>query len=108
MATPILDDQATEPGADTATRPAPTVGLEHSRMAPGLLNDQATGPVADPATRPVPNVDIEPAPVIPADRWAGIHRPYSAADVERLRSSVRVHHTLAQVGARRLWELLTT
>src|SRR5690242_2411519 len=77
-------------------------------MATTILNDQATEPVADTATRPVPNVDIEPAPVIPADRWAGIHRPYSAADVERLRSSVRVHHTLAQVGARRLWELLTT
>ena len=41
-------------------------------------------------------------------RWAGTYRPYTAADVERLRSSVRVHHTLAQVGARRLWELLTT
>ena len=41
-------------------------------------------------------------------RWDGIQRPYSTADVERLRSSVTVHHTLAQVGARRLWDLLTT
>lgn len=39
-------------------------------------------------------------------RWAGIARPYSAADVERLRGSVRIEHTLARMGAQRLWELL--
>src|SRR5688572_26527641 len=39
-------------------------------------------------------------------RWAGIRRPYTAADVQRLRGSVKVEHTLAQLGARRLWELL--
>jgi len=39
-------------------------------------------------------------------RWEGVVRGYSAADVERLRGSVRVEHTLAQLGARRLWELL--
>ena len=43
-----------------------------------------------------------------AGRWAGIRRPYSDADVERLRSSVRIEHTLARLGAERLWELLTT
>jgi isocitrate lyase len=42
------------------------------------------------------------------ERWAGITRPYSAADVERLRPSVRIAHTLADVGARRLWTLLTS
>ena len=36
----------------------------------------------------------------------GIVRPYTAADVERLRGSVRVEHTLARLGATRLWELL--
>jgi isocitrate lyase len=40
------------------------------------------------------------------DRWAGIARPYSLADVERLRGSLRVEHTLATRGARRLWSLL--
>ena len=45
-----------------------------------------------------------PAP----DRWAGVVRPYTRADVERLRGSVRIEHTLADRGARRLWELLTT
>ncbi|HEY0972003.1 MAG TPA: isocitrate lyase [Gemmatimonadales bacterium] len=42
------------------------------------------------------------------DRWAGIERPYTPADVERLRPSVRIRYTLAELGARRLWELLTT
>jgi isocitrate lyase len=41
-----------------------------------------------------------------ADRWSGIERPYGAADVERLRGSVQVEHTLARRGAERLWELL--
>ena len=35
-------------------------------------------------------------------------RPYSASDVERLRPSVRIAHTLADLGARRLWSLLTS
>jgi isocitrate lyase len=40
------------------------------------------------------------------DRWRGIERPYTAADVERLRGPVAVEHTLARLGAERLWELL--
>jgi isocitrate lyase len=39
-------------------------------------------------------------------RWDGIERPYTAEDVERLRGSVRIEHTLARLGAERLWELL--
>jgi isocitrate lyase len=39
-------------------------------------------------------------------RFAGVVRPYSTADVERLRGTVRVSYTLAELGARRLWELL--
>ncbi|HSC72735.1 MAG TPA: isocitrate lyase [Gaiellaceae bacterium] len=39
-------------------------------------------------------------------RWAGIERPYSQEDVERLRGSVQVEHTLARRGAERLWERL--
>ncbi len=41
-------------------------------------------------------------------RFAGIVRPYSQEDVERLRGSVRVEHTLAKLGAARLWDLLKT
>jgi isocitrate lyase len=44
----------------------------------------------------------------PATRFRGIDRPYSVADVERLRGSVRIEHTLARLGATRLWELLHT
>jgi isocitrate lyase len=40
------------------------------------------------------------------DRWEGIERPYSQEDVERLRGSVKVEHTLARLGAERLWQLL--
>jgi isocitrate lyase len=39
-------------------------------------------------------------------RWKGITRPYSQADVEKLRGSVHVEHTLAKLGAERLWKLL--
>lgn len=42
------------------------------------------------------------------DRWDGIVRPYSTQDVLRLRGSVRVEHTLARLGAERLWKLLHT
>ena len=37
-------------------------------------------------------------------RWRGVMRPYTPADVERLRGTVRIQHTLAARGARRLWE----
>src|SRR5918995_518244 len=39
-------------------------------------------------------------------RWEGITRPYSAEDVARLRGSVKIEHTLARLGAERLWELM--
>jgi isocitrate lyase len=39
-------------------------------------------------------------------RWNGIERPYTAEDVLRLRGSIHVEHTLARMGAERLWDLL--
>jgi isocitrate lyase len=36
-------------------------------------------------------------------RWAGVKRGYSAEDVVRLRGSLKIEHTLAQVGAEKLW-----
>jgi len=39
-------------------------------------------------------------------RWAGTERTYTAADVVRLRGSVREENTLARLGAERLWSLL--
>ena len=41
-------------------------------------------------------------------RWRGIERGYAAADVVRLRGSVRIEHTLARRGAERLWNALDT
>ncbi|WAH39181.1 isocitrate lyase [Alicyclobacillus dauci] len=41
-------------------------------------------------------------------RWKGIERPYSASDVLRLRGSVHIEHSLARMGAERLWRLLHT
>jgi isocitrate lyase len=43
-----------------------------------------------------------------SDRWTGILRPYGAADVDRLRGSLPIRHTLAERGAERLWHLLQT
>jgi isocitrate lyase len=39
-------------------------------------------------------------------RWKGVTRPYSTDDVLRLRGSVVVEHTLARLGAERLWRLM--
>ena len=39
-------------------------------------------------------------------RWSGIERPYTAEDVMKLRGSVHIEHTLARLGAERLWSLL--
>jgi len=41
-------------------------------------------------------------------RWAGVERTYTAADVVRLRGRVREEHTLARLGAERLWDMLNT
>nr|WP_315380161.1 isocitrate lyase [uncultured Sphingomonas sp.] len=49
--------------------------------------------------------DLVPAP---AGRFEGIQRPYTAADVAKLRGSLPVEHTLARRGALKLWELLRT
>jgi isocitrate lyase len=39
-------------------------------------------------------------------RWKDVERPYTAADVLRLRGSIHIEHTLARLGAERLWGLL--
>ncbi len=40
------------------------------------------------------------------DRWNGIERLYTEEDVEKLRGTIHVEHTLARLGAERLWQLL--
>jgi isocitrate lyase len=39
-------------------------------------------------------------------RWKGVQRPYTPEDVLRLRGSIHIEHTLARMGAERLWDLL--
>ncbi|MBA3374690.1 MAG: isocitrate lyase [Actinobacteria bacterium] len=41
-------------------------------------------------------------------RWAGIERPYTQEDVERLQGRFRVEHTIARLGAERLWQLMAS
>ncbi|NUP09000.1 MAG: isocitrate lyase [Polyangiaceae bacterium] len=47
-------------------------------------------------------------PPAQAERWHGIVRPYTKAEVERLRGSVKIEYSLARLGAERLWNLLQT
>ena len=39
-------------------------------------------------------------------RWAGITRPYTPEEVEKLRGSIHIEYTVARLGAERLWNLL--
>ena len=41
-------------------------------------------------------------------RWNGIRRPYTGEDVVRLRGSLHIEHTLARVGAEKLWKLVNS
>lgn len=63
-----------------------------------------------PIPGPVSKEDSRTSDRAPAkghDRWHGITRNYSAEDVRRLRGSIRIEHTLARLGAERLWKLMT-
>ncbi|HMW03216.1 MAG TPA: isocitrate lyase [Acidobacteriota bacterium] len=42
------------------------------------------------------------------ERWAGIERPYTPEDVLKLRNTVEIKYSLAELGAKRLWDLLNT
>ncbi len=54
-------------------------------------------------TTPLPSF---PAPDWAPDRWRHIRRSYALQDVQRLSGSLRIRHTLAENGAKRLWRLL--
>src|SRR6201994_5065669 len=45
-------------------------------------------------------------PNTPKGRFDGVSRPYTPAEVERLRGSVEIKYTLAERGANRLWKAL--
>src|SRR5881296_1932161 len=72
----------------------------------GIQTDRTTTTPAAPS--PGTGGDGAGALDLEAMRWEGIERPYSPEDVRRLRGSIRIEHTLARMGAQRLWELLNT
>jgi len=74
----------------------------------GHSNGHANGHLDALALREAALRHASPPQIVSHDphRFAGIRRDYSAADVERLRGSVVVEHTLARLGAERLWKLL--
>jgi len=39
-------------------------------------------------------------------RWKGIARPYTGADVDRLKGTVQIEYSLARAGAEKFWKLL--
>ncbi len=63
----------------------------NDRRREGNIDSQAAQLQADWATDP---------------RWTGTERTYTAAQVIKLRGSVQEEHTLARLGAERLWSLL--
>src|ERR1700720_2678515 len=63
---------------------------ETMRSTPLYAPDGMTNPGGDP------------------ERFAGIRRDFTLGDVERLAGSFRIRHTLAEMGAARLWHLLNT
>ena len=60
-------------------------------------------PISSPTSLPD---GMAGGPAFDAERFHGIRRDYTAADVDRLAGSFRILHTLADMGARRLWSLL--
>ncbi|HWA81332.1 MAG TPA: isocitrate lyase [Acetobacteraceae bacterium] len=59
---------------------------------------------------PIPSraPDGQPGGLPGDERFAGIRRDYGPAEVTRLAGSFRIRHTLAEMGAARLWRLLRT
>ena len=45
-------------------------------------------------------------PTAPEGRYDGVERPYSPEDVQKLRGSVNIKYSLAEMGANRLWKLI--
>ncbi len=58
------------------------------------------------SAHPLPTADAIARDWATNPRWSGIERTYSAEDVARLRGTVHVEHSLARIGADKLWRSL--
>ncbi|HET6412016.1 MAG TPA: isocitrate lyase [Anaeromyxobacter sp.] len=68
----------------------------------GMEMDGPLTPGGEPLVSPGAPAPHHPDP----HRWDGVVRRYGRAEVERLRGTVHIEHTLARMGAERLWALL--
>src|SRR5262245_17545340 len=57
---------------------------------------------------PMPTAAAVAVDNVSSGRWKGVVRLYRVEDVERLRGSICIEHTFAQLGARRFWDLFHT
>ena len=76
-----------------------TTDLTGTTLGTGAAGEAARGRAAEAARALAERWRTDP-------RWDGVTREYSAEDVVRLRGSVTEEHTLARLGAQRLWRLL--
>lgn len=49
---------------------------------------------------------LESSVAADSGRWAGIRRPYTQADVQRLQGTLKIEHSLARHGTEKLWGLM--
>jgi len=74
-------------------------GLLHARRKTLRVDRHMTNFNRQTSNRQTSNWQTSP-------RWRGITRPYTQQDVNRLRGSFQIEHTLARHGAERLWNML--
>ncbi len=74
-------------------------GTEHANGTGNGNGQRGSSPTAAQAARLRQEWATSP-------RWRSVERTYCAEDVVRLRGSVQEEHTLARLGAERLWKLL--
>jgi isocitrate lyase len=77
-------------------------------MTPDDTHKTTTGNTGDSTMSAARVTDSLDTSLLHAKRFDGIVRPYSKADVEKLRGSFKIEHTIATLGAKRLWEMLHT
>lgn len=83
-------------------------GNGHTYEARAISRDSLNSHMEYDDGNPATVVPARRQPTEPSDRWANVRRDYSPREVERLRGTFRIHNTIAEAGARKLWHLLQT